>query len=143
MFLGEYSHSIDNKGRLSVPKKFRESLGEKAILTKGLDGCLFLYPASEWDSLSTKLRELSVTQADTRAFARYLFGSAAEVKFDQLGRIQIPEYLRGYAKLTKETVLLGVLERVEIWRKEEWHKLSKVLGERGEEIAEKLSKKGI
>lgn len=143
MFLGEYRHNLDYKGRISVPKKFRRELAKGAILTKGLDGCLFLYSKESWEQLTSRLRELSVTQADTRAFERYLFGSAVEVEFDRLGRIKIPEYLLAYASLRKEAILVGILERVEIWNLELWNKLTKKLGERGEEIAEKLSERGV
>jgi len=143
MFLGEYKHNLDYKGRLGVPKKFREALRDGAILTKGLDGCLFLYSKGEWERLTTRLRELSVTQADTRAFERYLFGGATKVGFDQLGRIKIPEYLLTYASLKKEAVLVGILERIEIWSPERWNRLAKELEARGEEIAEKLGEKGV
>jgi MraZ protein len=143
MFLGEYKHNLDYKGRLGVPKKFREALRDGAILTKGLDGCLFLYSKGEWERLTTRLRELSVTQADTRAFERYLFGGATQVEFDQLGRIKIPEYLLMYASLKKEAVLVGILERIEIWSPERWNRLAKELEARGEEIAEKLGEKGV
>ena len=143
MLLGEYVHNLDQKGRVAVPKKFRQHLGVLAILTKGLDGCLFLYPKGEWERLSQRLKQLPVTLADTRAFERYLFGGAIEVGFDPLGRIKIPEYLREYADLTKETVIIGVLERVEIWDKKRWKGYVKKLHERSEEIAEKLSEKGV
>jgi len=143
MFLGEYRHNIDYKGRLSVPKKFRGNLANGAILTKGLDGCLFLYSKESWSDLTARLQQLSVTQADTRAFERYLFGGAAEAQFDQLGRIKIPEYLLVYAGITKEVILVGILGRIEIWSPDRWDKLAKNLEKRGEEIAEKLSEKGV
>jgi MraZ protein len=143
MLLGEYQHNLDSKGRLSVPKKFRGDLGKGAILTKGLDGCLFLYPKAEWERLGARLRELSVTQADTRAFERYLFGGAVETEFDSLGRIKIPTYLLAYAGLVKQAVTVGILERVEIWEKGRWNKFSKKLHSRGEEIAEKLAERGV
>jgi MraZ protein len=143
MFLGEYRHNLDYKGRLAVPKKFRDELASGAILTKGLDGCLFLYPKEAWEKLTSRLKELSVTRADTRAFERYLFGGATQVAFDPLGRIKIPEYLLAYASLKKEAVLVGILERVEIWNQKKWSKLAGKLEESGERIAEKLSEKGI
>lgn len=141
--LGEYIHNLDQKGRLAVPKKFREALGTSAILTKGLDGCLFLYPNSEWERLSQRLRALPFTLAETRAFERYLFGGAVEVDFDSLGRIKIPAYLRSYANLSKEAVIIGVLERVEVWEKRRWDEFAEKLHKRSEEIAEKLSEKGV
>jgi MraZ protein len=143
MLLGEYVHNLDSKGRVAVPKKFRGSLGTRAILTKGLDGCLFLYPKGEWERLSKSLKQLPVTLADTRAFERYLFGGAVEVGFDPLGRIKIPDYLLNYAGLVKEAVILGVLERIEIWEKNRWEAFAEKLHQRGEEIAEKLSEKGV
>lgn len=143
MLIGEYKHSLDNKGRIAVPKQFRKELGTGAILTKGLDGCLFLYPKNEWETLSERLRELPVTLADTRAIERYFFGGAVEVGFDPLGRIKIPDYLIDYSGLTKEAVMVGVLERVEVWDKSRWEEFAKKLHQRGEEIAEKLSDKGV
>lgn len=143
MFIGEYRHNLDYKGRIAVPKKFRSALAQGAILTKGLDGCLFLYPMSSWNKLTDRIQELSVTQADTRAFGRYLFGGASEVEFDQLGRIKIPEYLLEYAHIQKNAVLVGLLERIEIWSPRLWEKQVKKLEKRGEEISEKLAKRGV
>ena len=143
MFLGEYRHNLDYKGRIAVPKKFRNGLAGGAVLTKGLDGCLFLYPKPEWERLTSRLRELPITQADTRAFERYLFGGATEVAFDNLGRIKIPEYLLTYASLDKEAVVTGILERIEIWAQERWNKLAKKLESKGEEVAEKLGGRGV
>ena len=143
MFLGEYKHNLDYKGRVAVPKKFRTELESGAIITKGLDKCLFLYPKGSWEQLTELLRQLSVTQADTRAFGRYLFGGASEVEFDSLGRIKIPDYLLAYASLSKEVMLVGLLDRVEIWNSESWEKLAVELESKGESIAEKLSEKGV
>ncbi len=142
MLLGEYQHSVDDKGRLAVPKKFREEITDGAVLTKGLDGCLFLYPKNSWESLSRELQELPVTMSDARAFERYIFGGAVAVDFDPLGRIKIPTYLTNYAGLKKEAIMLGVSQRIEIWSKERWEEFAKQLNRRGEEIAEKLSKRG-
>ena len=143
MFLGEYKHNLDYKGRVAVPKKFRTELESGAIITKGLDKCLFLYPKGSWEQLTERLRQLSVTQADTRAFGRYLFGGASEVEFDSLGRIKIPDYLLAYASLSKEVMLVGLLDRVEIWNSKSWEKLAVELESKGESIAEKLSEKGV
>ena len=142
MFLGEYRHNIDYKGRLSVPKKFRVNL-KGAVLTKGLDRCLFLYTRQAWESLSNRIKALPVTAADARSFSRYLFSGATEIEFDQLGRIFIPEYLRTYANLKKAIIFVGVLERVEIWDKTGWNKIRKRVEAKGEEIAEKLSESGV
>lgn len=143
MFLGEYKHNLDYKGRVAVPKKFRTELKSGAIITKGLDKCLFLYPKESWEQLTERLRQLSVTQADTRAFGRYLFGGASEVEFDSLGRIKIPDYLLAYASLSKEVMLVGLLDRVEIWNSKKWEKLAVEIESKGESIAEKLSEKGV
>lgn len=143
MFLGEYKHNIDYKGRLSVPKKFRGQLTKGSVLTKGLDRCLFLYTKDGWVALSDRVKELPVTASDARSFGRYLFSGATEIEFDQLGRIFIPEYLRNYAGLKKEVVVVGVLERIEIWDMEKWKKIRKEVESKGEEIAEKLTGSGI
>ena len=143
MFLGEYKHNVDYKGRLSVPKKFRGQLTKGSVLTKGLDRCLFLYTSEGWGTLSDRVRELPVTASDARAFGRYLFSGAIEIEFDRLGRIFIPDYLRGYAGLKKEVVVVGVLERIEIWDKVRWKKMKKDVESKGEEIAEKLTGSGI
>src|SRR3990167_1461900 len=143
MFLGEYKHNIDYKGRLSVPKKFRGQLAKGSVLTKGLDRCLFLYTLEGWGLLSSRIKNLPVTARDARAFSRYLFSGATEIEFDQLGRIFIPDYLREYASLKKEVVVVGVLERVEIWDKARWVKMRRDVEMKGEEIAEKLTGSGI
>ena len=143
MFLGRYFHRLDYKSRTSVPKKFRDQLKTGAILTTGLDGCLFLYSKLDWQELSSRIKELPLTAVDARDLSRYLFSAATEVTFDSLGRITIPDYLVEYAKLEKEIVILGVLNRVEIWSKKKFTLLDKKLNEKGEEIAEKFSEEGI
>ena len=143
MFLGEFQHNLDYKGRVSVPKKFRRQLTKGSILTKGLDRCLFLYTKNSWEKLANRIKELPVTGKDARAFGRYLFTGATEIDFDQLGRIAIPEYLRTYAGLKKETTIVGVLERIEIWDKKRWERMRKTIEATGEEIAEKLTETGI
>ena len=120
MFMGEYSHSIDSKGRLIIPSKFREELGEKFVLTRGLDGCLAVYPQREWDELEEKLRELPLTNKNARAITRFLVSSAAMCELDKQGRILVPAALRKSAGLEKEVVLTGNLERIEIWDKARW-----------------------
>ncbi len=143
MFLGRYTHNLDKKSRTSIPKKFRDQLQTGAILTTGLDGCLFLYSKKDWVELSDKVKELPLTASDARDFSRYLFSSAIEVTFDRLGRMLIPDYLVAHANLKKELVILGVLNRVEIWSKEKFAVLNAKLNKRAEEIAEKLSGSGI
>jgi len=143
LFVGQYSHSLDYKSRISIPKKFRDELKNRAILTRGLDNCLFLYPMSEWEILSERLRQLPLTGRDARAFSRYLFSGAVEVKFDRLGRITVPDYLVKHAHFKKSVVIIGVLNRVEIWSKEFWDSFNKRVSKKSEEIAEKLSGSGI
>lgn len=121
MFIGEYSHTIDAKGRLIVPSKLREQLGEEFIVTKGMDAhCLSVYPMEEWEGLQNKLRLLPMNSADGRTVARYLMAGAALCELDKQGRILLPAVLREFAQLEKEVVLVGVLERVEIWNKQKW-----------------------
>lgn len=138
MFMGEFQHTIDTKGRLIVPHKFRNALGERFIATKGLDTCLFVYPVGEWQQLEEKLKSLPITSADARAFVRFFFSRATECELDKQGRILLPANLREYAKLEKEVVLLGVSNRVEIWSKDEWESYSDRPENNFEEIAEKL-----
>lgn len=120
MFMGEYQHSVDAKGRLIVPAKFREALGETFVVTRGLDNCLFGYPMNEWRKLEEKLKDLPMTKKDTRAFARFFFSGATEVEIDKQGRINIPSTLITHAHLEKECVVLGVSNRIEIWAKDAW-----------------------
>ncbi|MGZ6394959.1 MAG: division/cell wall cluster transcriptional repressor MraZ [Pseudobdellovibrionaceae bacterium] len=120
MFMGEYHHSIDNKGRMIVPSKFRDDLGEMFIITRGLDQCLFGYPLSEWSLIEEKLKGLPLTKKDARAFTRFFFSGATESELDKQGRINIPAPLLTYAKLEKECVILGVSNRIEIWSKPIW-----------------------
>lgn len=120
MFMGEFQHNIDAKGRLIVPAKFREPLGETFVVTRGLDQCLFGYPLSEWQRLEEKMKQLPLTKKDARAFTRFFFSGAVECELDKQGRVNLPSNLLGYAKLEKECVILGVSDRIEIWSKELW-----------------------
>ncbi|MBO8128603.1 MAG: division/cell wall cluster transcriptional repressor MraZ [Peptococcaceae bacterium] len=138
MFIGEYQHTMDSKGRLFIPARFREGLGEKFVITKGLDRCLFLYSAHEWEIMEKKLRKLPMAKADARAFVRLFFSGAAELELDKQGRILIPAPLREYAKLEKDVVVLGVSSRVEIWSLSEWQRYSSSAAEDYEQIAEKI-----
>ncbi|MCR5279759.1 MAG: division/cell wall cluster transcriptional repressor MraZ [Lachnospiraceae bacterium] len=141
MFMGEYNHTVDEKGRLIIPSKFREELGDSFVVTKGLDGCLFVYPEDEWKVLEDKLRALPLTNKDARAFARYMLAGAAEVEPDKQGRILIPQVLRTFAELDKDVVLIGVASRVEIWNKDKWNNAS--FADDMDEIAEKMADLGI
>ncbi len=120
MFMGEFHHNVDNKGRLIVPSKFRDNLGETFVLTRGLDQCLFGYPMDEWRQLEEKLKGLPLTKKDARAFTRFFFSGATECEIDKQGRINIASPLLQYAKLEKECVVLGVSNRIEIWSKNLW-----------------------
>ena len=116
--MGEYQHSVDAKGRLIVPAKFREQLGDQFVITRGLDQCLFGYTMDEWQKIEEKLKELPVTKKDARAFTRFFFSGATEVELDKQGRVNIPTTLISYAKLEKECIILGVYNRFEIWAKD-------------------------
>lgn len=143
MFIGEYLHSVDTKGRLAVPVKFRSKLKGGAVVTRGLDNCLFLYPKQEWEKLATKLSQLPISQSNTRAFARLMLAGAMEVKVDSLGRILIPEYLRKYAKMTKKAVVAGLFNRLEIWDESSWDKYKQSTESQSSDIAEKLGELGV
>ena len=120
MFMGEYNHTIDAKGRMIVPSKFREQLGDQFVVTKGLDGCLFVYPDDEWKSIEEKFRSVPLTTKDARKFSRFFFAGAASCEIDKQGRILLPQILREFAGLEKDVVLVGVLSRIEIWSKDKW-----------------------
>ena len=143
MLIGEYNHTIDAKKRLAVPAKLRKELGDRAVLTRGLDNCLFLYPESEWQKLTQKLSELPVGQANTRSFLRLMLAGAVEVELDQLGRILIPDYLKEYAGLAQKVVITGVYNRLEIWDEERWGAYKGDVEKNTDMIAEKLGELGL
>ncbi len=118
MFMGEYNHTIDTKGRLIIPSKFREALGDTFVVTKGLDGCLFVYDNEEWNVFEEKLRSLPITNRDARKFVRFFLAGATEAEIDKQGRILVPNVLREFADLQKDVVLIGVASRIEIWSRE-------------------------
>ena len=120
MFMGEYNHTIDAKGRLIIPAKFREVLGDEFVVTKGLDGCLFVFDNSEWQAFAEKLRSLPMIDKEVRQFTRFFLAGAASVEVDKQGRILLPSVLRDFAGITKDTVLIGVGSRIEIWSKDRW-----------------------
>ncbi|AYO30346.1 transcriptional regulator MraZ [Biomaibacter acetigenes] len=138
MFMGQFQHSLDPKGRLIIPAKFRELLGDTFILTKGLDRCLFVYPKDEWAVLEQKLKSLPFTQKDARAFIRFFFSGAVEIEMDKQGRILIPPQLREHARIDRDLVIIGVSNRAEIWSAEEWETYNREASASYEEIAEKL-----
>ncbi len=141
MFMGEYSHSIDAKGRLIMPAKYREQLGNEFVVTKGLDGCLFVYPQEEWQSIETKFREVPLTTKDARKFSRFFFAGAAACEIDKQGRILLPSVLREFAGLEKDVVLVGVLNRIEIWDKAKWEETNGY--DDMDEIAEHMADLGL
>ncbi len=143
MLLGEYKHNLDTKGRLAIPSKFREKLSAGAIITRGLDNCLFVFANKEWELLAEKLMALPLSQANSRAFVRLMLAGASDVFLDNQGRILIPDYLRNYAGLKKEAVVAGLYNRIEIWDKESWEKYKQKTESASEEIAEKLGELGI
>jgi len=143
LFMGEYQHSLDEKGRLIVPSKFREPLGGRCVVTRGLDKCLFLYPEPEWRAMEEKLRQLPLTQRDARAFVRFFFSGATDLELDKQGRIMIPASLREYAALEKDVVVIGVSTRVEIWAKSVWEAYVDEAESSFEAIAEKIVDLGI
>ncbi|CCY44913.1 cell division protein MraZ [Clostridium sp. CAG:1193] len=138
MFMGEYHHNIDEKGRLIMPSKFRYDLGENFIVTRGIDSCLFVYPKETWNKLTSKLNELSFTKKDVRSFQRFFLSAATLSEFDKQGRINIPTPLADYASLTKECVVIGVNDRIEIWSKENFDKFLNDNIDNISEIAENL-----
>ncbi len=143
MFIGEYTYSIDEKKRLAIPPKLRQLLGKRAVITRGLDQCLFLYPAKEWGSLAEKLSQLPLSQADARGFARLMLTGAMEVNFDNLGRILVPDYLKTYALLKKKVVIAGVFNRIEVWDAKIWQEYKKRTEKEVGDIAERLKELGV
>ncbi|MFH0831143.1 MAG: division/cell wall cluster transcriptional repressor MraZ [Parcubacteria group bacterium] len=143
VFIGEYQHSIDIKGRLAVPAKFRARLAKGAVVTRGLDQSLFLYAMNEWQQLAERLSKLSIAKANTRAFARLMLAGAMDVQVDRQGRIIIPEYLRAYAKIGKQVVLAGLYSRIEIWDKATWERYTASTEKKSTDIAEQLTDLGV
>lgn len=143
MLLGEYEHSIDPKGRLAVPAKLRESLGNNFMITKGLDGCLFVYAQEEWQRLEQKLAALPMSRKTARDFTRFLFGGACEGECDKQGRVLLPANLRRYAGLTKDTVIVGVGNHAEIWDAAKWQQYNEESAEDVSALAEQLADLGI
>ncbi len=143
MFMGEYSHTIDAKGRIIVPAKFRESLGDNFVVTKGLDNCLFVYTSEDWRKFEEKLRTLPLTNKDARKFTRFFLAGAAEMEIDKHGRILIPSVLREFAALEKDVVLVGVGSRIEIWDKARWNESISIYDDDMEEVAENMESLGF
>ncbi len=142
MFIGEYKHNIDQKGRLAIPTKFRRDLA-KAVVTKGLDNCLFLYPKQEWQKLANKLAALPISKANSRAFARLMLAGAMDVEVDSQGRILLPDYLRQYAGMKKKVIIAGLYNRLEIWDEIRWNKYKQGTETKSGDIAEALGELGV
>ena len=143
MFMGQYNHTIDTKGRLIVPSKFRELLGDEFVVSKGMDGCLFVYANDDWTAFEQKLTSLPLINKEARKFARFFLAGASQVEVDKQGRILIASNLREFAGLEKEVVVIGVLNKIEIWSKDKWLKYSEEENNSADEIAEKMSNLGI
>lgn len=142
MLIGEYEHTLDEKKRVMLPKSFVKALGKKMVMTRGLDACLFLFSASAWEKVATRLQELSFAQADTRGFNRFLLSGAVEVELDSAGRILIGDVHKEFAGLKKRLVFAGVSDRVEIWDADAWKKYKERIEKQAEQMAEKLGEIG-
>lgn len=143
MFMGEFQHTLDSKGRLIMPAKFREALGAKFVVTRGLDGCLFGYPMDQWEQLEQKLSEMPLAKKDARTFVRFFYSAATECEIDKQGRINLPTSLKTHAKLDKNCVVIGVSNRIEIWDETRWEEFSNVAEESFDEIAENMIDFGL
>lgn len=143
MLIGEYEHSLDVKGRLIMPMKLRQDIGEKFIITKGLDGCLFVFSLTEWSNFENKLKELPLTNKNARDFVRFFLSGATECELDRQGRFLISSNLRSYSEITKEVIIIGVGTRLEIWNKEKWEKYSSNENISADSIAENMNLLGI
>lgn len=143
MLLGEYTHTFDDKNRISLPSKFRKEIGKKVVITHGLDNCLFLYPVSEWEKISAKLAELGMGQADTRGFNRFMLAGAVEADVDAIGRILIADFHREFAQLKNRVVFTGVHNRVEIWNERTWKEYKTKIEKQADMMAEKLGEIGV
>ena len=143
MFIGEYTHTVDSKGRVTIPSVFRDYLQDGFVMTKGLDNCLFVYPKDQWKEVEQKLTSLPLTNRDARAFMRFFFSGASKSELDSNGRALIPQNLREYIKIQKELIIIGLSTRLEIWSKEEWDDYNSMADLSYEDIAEKMTELGI
>jgi len=143
MLIGEYTHTLDPKKRLSLPSKWRKELGEGVVITRGLDNCLFVYPLNEWQTITEKIGRLPFGQADTRGFNRFFLSGAVEVEVDSVGRILIPDFLKEFAGLGSKVVLAGIHDRIEIWDQNKWTTYKAHIEAQAEALAEKLGDIGV
>lgn len=142
MLIGEYTHILDDKNRVSLPSKFRKELGRKIVATRGLDNCLFAYDLGEWQKIAEKLTDLGIGQSDRRSLNRFILASASEVEVDNVGRILIPEHLRSFADLKDKIIFAGVGNRLEIWNEEKWKEYQKRVEKQADMLAERLGEIG-
>ena len=143
MFIGEYNHNVDDKGRLAIPIKFREAFSGGVVVTKGLDDCLFIYTSSEWEKLAEKLARLPISQADARAFSRLMLAGAMDLEIDKQGRVILPEYLRQYSGIKKKVILAGLYNRLELWDEEKWKIYKSGTEKSSGQIAEAMKELGV
>ena len=143
MLIGEYTHTLDPKKRLSLPSKWRKELGKKLIVTRGLDNCLFVYPLKEWQKITEKVGQLPLGQADTRSFNRFFLSGAVEVEVDTVGRILVPDFLKDFGQLDSKVVLAGIHDRIEIWDEIRWEAYNKRIEAEADSLAEKLGDIGV
>ncbi|KPJ85170.1 protein MraZ [Parcubacteria bacterium SG8_24] len=143
MFIGEYQHNVDGKGRMAIPAKFRKSLSGGAVVTRGFDNCLFIFTRQDWKSLAQKLAALSFSKSDNRAFSRLMLAGAMDVKTDRQGRVMLPEYLRRYARIDKEVAIAGLYDRLEVWDRTSWEKYKAKTEKKSNEIAERMGELGV
>ncbi|MEK9168168.1 MAG: division/cell wall cluster transcriptional repressor MraZ [Patescibacteria group bacterium] len=143
MLIGEYTHTLDPKKRLSLPAKFRKEMGKKVVITRGLDKCLFIYPVKQWGRISEKIAELSIGQADSRGFNRFLLSGAVETDVDSAGRVLVPDFLKDFAGLLEKVVVTGVHSRVEVWDEKAWNEYKGRIEKQADVLAEKLGEIGV
>jgi MraZ protein len=143
MFIGEFSHTLDQKGRVALPAKFRDDLKKGAVVTRGLDNCLFVFTKAEWNKLAQKLAALPLAQANSRAFSRLMLAGAMDIEVDKQGRAMLPEYLRQFDGLKKDVVVAGLYSRLEIWDSETWRSFKQKTESESSSIAEKLAELGV
>jgi MraZ protein len=142
MLIGEYTHTIDDKNRISLPVRFRKEVGKKIVVTHGLDNCIFLYSMNEWKRVAEKLGGLGIGQSDTRGFNRFMLAGAVELDVDSIGRILIPDFLKKFADLKEKVVFAGVHSRVEIWNSTRWTEYKERVEKQADKLAEKLGEIG-
>ena len=143
MLIGEYKHTLDPKKRLSIPSKWRKDLGQTLIVTRGLDNCLFVYPQAQWETITRKIGQLPLGQADTRSFNRFFLSGAVEIEVDSVGRILVPDFLKDFAGLDSKVVLAGIYDRVEIWAENKWEEYKGRIESQADELAQKLGEIGV